>query len=726
MKYRVVLQPDEMACGISCLATICAFYGIKNVSLAILRNIAQTDREGNSIFSLKKAGEKLNLETKAFTCNRKALLSNKVTYPMIVHTRVNGAYDHFMVLFEANEKRLILGDPASGQIEMNWEDFQKIWTKNILLLKPTENFSETKKYKRNYKYVVNLILQFKKELIIMTVFTSIITGISAISTQFYSYLLDKIIPGNSWSMLLTTVLGLVGIYILTAQLELMKQKFSIKFNKKLDKELIIKIYNRMTNLPMSFFSSRTTGDINARYHDGDTLRSVVTGASLSFITEFGYAIWAIILAFTLNWQICIVAIIMQEVMTAIQAFYNKKLEKQQRELMQTSTELDTFVMESFDASETVKSYTAEKLMESEMEYKFKAYQDNKYGNEIQYTKQSNLMSIMSEVGNLFIQGILCLYVMTGDLTVGEMVKASMYVNYIFQPINYIMSMKAQMIEIGATLERLDDVFNTHTEEEINKKRKNLPENINKIEFENVSFRYGMRNNVLNDISFEANKGDSIGIIGTTGCGKTTLIKLILGFYPATGGMLKMNDRDINDYTTYSVRNKMAYVSQNDYWFHDTIFNNLTIGNRKAIVEDLDKIMKIVRMDEFIKKRENGYNTILEEGATNLSSGERQRLSIAKALITNPDVLILDESTSNLDAGTEEFIVEQLKNEKDKIKIIIAHRLNTLRHCNKIVAIDQGTVVECGTPQELIKQKGMFYQFWTAQSSAFQDVKDDEG
>ena len=275
-----------------------------------------------------------------------------------------------------------------------------------------------------------------------------------------------------------------------------------------------------------------------------------------------------------------------------------------------------------------------------------------------------------------------------------------------------------MYSTGATLERLDDVFRTTTEEEMDKKKKHLPSKIEQIKFDHISFRYGMRGNVLNDIDFEVNRGDSIGIIGTSGCGKTTLIKLILGFYSATEGVLKINGEDINNYTTSSIRRRIAYVSQNDYWFQDTLYNNLTIGNPKADVKELEKICEIVRMDEFIKKCPYGFNTIIEEGATNLSSGERQRLSIAKALITNPDVLVLDESTSNLDAETEEFVVEKLKKETDKIKIIVAHRLNTLRHCNIIVAIRDGVVVEAGSPRQLMQQKGMFYKFWTSQSNAF--------
>lgn len=204
-------------------------------------------------------------------------------------------------------------------------------------------------------------------------------------------------------------------------------------------------------------------------------------------------------------------------------------------------------------------------------------------------------------------------------------------------------------------------------------------------------------------------------------GKTTLIKLILDFYDVTGGAIYINGINMKELTSHSVRKRMAYVSQNDYWFQDTIYNNLTIGNRNTSTETLDKICADVKMTDYIKNSDYGYNTMLEEEGTNLSSGERQRFSIAKALVVKPDVLILDESTSNLDAKTEEFVVEQLNADKEKIKIIVAHRLNTLLHCNKIIAIENGEIIEAGTAEELLQQKGMFYNLWKIQGRAFETI-----
>ncbi len=717
MKYKIVLQPDETNCGVACLSMICAYYGIKNMSLSIIRNFAQTDREGNSIYSITKAAEKLNMKSKAYACTKEDLLSDRVKYPMIVHTLVQGLYNHYQVLFEANEKRVTLGDPANGLVTLTWNEFDKIWTKKIIMFWPTENFHENVKYKRSNKMLFSLIWKFKKELIITTIITAVISGISAISAYFYAYLMDTIIPDYNLSLLIKAIFVVCGIFLITAQLNLFKQKFSISFNKKLDKELIIKIYDRITNLPMSYFSMRTTGDIASRYQDGDALRSIITGFSLDFLTDFAYAIWALVLLLTTNWQMCVIAIVIEELTLIIQYFFKKKMELQSKELMQAGSDVDSFVTSSFSASETVKNYNSEKLMEEGMEHRYKKYQEKNYDNLMLSEVQSNLVSTINNVGNIFMLGILGLFVMNGNITAGDLVKVYSFFGYIFAPINYLMSIQDEMYSVNAVLERLDDVFRTETEAEMDKKKKNLEGNIKSIEFDNVCFQYGMRQEILHNVSFKVEEGESIGIIGTSGCGKTTLIKLILAFYPINSGVIKMNGVDISKCTSSSIRRRIAYVSQNDFWFKDTIFNNLTIGNRDATVQELDKVCEMVKMTDYIQKAPYGYNSKIEEGGGNLSSGEKQRFSIAKALITNPDVLILDESTSNLDANTEEFVVEELGKEKNKIKIIIAHRLNTLMQCDKIIAMEKGNIVEAGTPQELLKEDGVFRKLWDIQTKA---------
>ena len=245
MKYKTIIQPDEMLCGVTSLAMICSYYGIDNMSLTTIRGFAQTDREGNTISSLCVAAEKLHMKAKGVKCGREAIINKKVKLPCIVHTLVDGLYNHYMVLFEANKDKVVLGDPAQGQISMLWEEFEKIWTRKVIILEPTENFSENKKYKRNYKFLINLIVKFKKEIIIMAILTGIISGIGMVSTWFYSYLIDSILPDTRLKAMFVAIAGVCGVFLLTIEMNVLKEKFYIKFNKALDRELVINIYNML-------------------------------------------------------------------------------------------------------------------------------------------------------------------------------------------------------------------------------------------------------------------------------------------------------------------------------------------------------------------------------------------------------------------------------------------------------------------------------------------------
>ena len=465
MDYDVVLHQDDKESGIACLSTICLYYGIKNMSMSILRNFVQLDEEGNDILILGRVAEKLHFNVNICDLKFEQLIFKDEIYPVIAQTVKDGMYSHYVVVFKITKERIIVGDPSNGLMEMKWKDFKKIYTGKIIILKPSVNFTETKKYSNKYKFLIDMLLENKKEFLVLGFFTTAISGVSAISTQFYSYLLDTIVPQNSISLLIKAILGICGILLLTVELNLIKQKLLIKFNKKLDKDLVIKIYDRITNLPMSYFNSRTSGDINVRYHDGEQLRNFILSITLSIVADIGYAIWAVTVIFSISWQVLVIALLMEEIMILIQTYFKIKMEKQTRNFAQASSNLDSFVVESFNASETVKSFSAEKKMEDEMRSKFNEFQDNKYQGVLQTEVQNNLINVVNNMGNIFMLGILGVLVMSKSMTIGELVKVYMCVTYLYQPINYFILMKNQFVEVSAALERLDEIFNLRTENE---------------------------------------------------------------------------------------------------------------------------------------------------------------------------------------------------------------------------------------------------------------------
>ena len=715
MKYKIYKQPDEKNCGVACLAMICAYYGVENISLAVIREFAKTDREGNSMYSLKLAGEKLNLETDAFFATKEDLLNSNVNFPIIVHTVIDGYKQHYIVVFEANENTVVIGDPSEGKQVMKWDKFNEIWTSEILTFKPIENFKEIKKYKRTYKLIFDLILKFKKHLIFLIILSAIISGISVVAASFYSFFIDTIIPQYKLNLLWQMVLIIIGIYIFTVAVDWIKLKVSLKFTKKLDKELTLNIFNRITNLPMSFFTSRTSGDLITRFQDGDIIRSIITDYTSDFLIDVVYAIFALIIVLIKGcWQIAVIAFVMMLLIIIIQKIFGNKSIEKTRKIKKSVTDIYSFASASFIGSETVKSYNSEKYVENSMNYKYENYQKLFYNTKKLFAIQGSLIGIIIQISQLIMLSTLGTLVMTGKITMGELMFLYTLQGYLLGPIGYIIRIQDKLYETNAALERLDDVFMTTTEDELNKEKREIVNKIKRIEFENVTFQYGLREPILNNINFNIKEGESIGIIGSSGSGKTTLIKLLLNFFEVTDGAIYINDENINNLTTASLRKKITYVSQNDFWFQDTIYNNLTIGNNNVSEDEVNKVLDIVKMKEYINNKALGLQTKIEEGATNLSTGEKQRLSLAKALLTYPDVLILDESTSNLDTITEEGIVDNLSAEKNTIKIIIAHRLNVLTKCDKIISLKDGYITEIGTPNELINKKGIFYELWKTQ------------
>lgn len=303
--------------------------------------------------------------------------------------------------------------------------------------------------------------------------------------------------------------------------------------------------------------------------------------------------------------------------------------------------------------------------------------------------------------------------LSGQVTVGSVMTFYVLLAYFTEPIKNLVELQPTIQTAFVAADRLNDILDLQSEP-LEENQEILPV-IDKLEFQNVDFRYGNRELTLENVSFSIHKGDRIAIVGESGSGKTTLAKLLLRFYEPESGNIMMNGEKIENLDLHALRQAIAYVDQNTFLFSDSIKDNLKLGNAKATDEEIEKACTISRADEFIKKLPWGYDTPLDENGMNLSGGQRQRLAIARALLKKPQILILDEATSNLDTITEAGIKSTIsQSDKDITYIIIAHRLTTVKDCSCILVMENGKIAESGTHDQLMKKGGLYAKLWNMQ------------
>lgn len=330
--------------------------------------------------------------------------------------------------------------------------------------------------------------------------------------------------------------------------------------------------------------------------------------------------------------------------------------------------------------------------------------------------QGSMIGVVEAIGGLLILWFGSLMVIRNEITLGQLLTFNALLAYFLSPLKNLIGLQQQIQSAVVASERLSEIIDLDLEYDMDEEKKYKPQSLRgDIEFIDVQFRYGSRRIVINNLSMKIKQGETIAIVGESGSGKTTLAKLLLNLYKLEKGEIRIDTMDIETINIECLRKHIGYVSQEVFLFSGSIEENLFLGQDQVNFNEMIQVCKMLKIDDFIQLLPKKYQSALIEGGHNLSGGQRQRLAIARALLKNPSLLILDEATSNLDAKAEEAITEVLFNQyKAMTKIIIAHRLSTIRKADKIALMDQGEIREFGSHVELIKQKGLYYELWESQ------------
>lgn len=710
MRYKCVKQFDETDCAAACISTICMHYGYKK-NITGIREIAGTDKNGTNGNGVIKALTELGFESEGVILDDKNIFCEDIRLPCIAHVNKQDC-NHYVVLYYISKDKIIAADPAEGVVNYSVDDFMQIWSGILFLISPTDKLEQLSEDKCHIS-LVRLVCQEKGFVFGILLCSIIYTVIGVLSTLFFQIVFDEMIPNNTMKSLQTAAFGLCMVYAVGGFVQFIRVRMMLILGKKFDMELTYNSYKHIIHLPVNFFSSRQTGEIISRLNDASKIRDALSGATISAILDLFMAVISAVFLFVINRQLFILVCITGVLYFILNLVFVKKIKANNQVVMEKNSQTNAMFIETIKGVETIKACGAEEKICENSKGIFVGLLDASIHSQQIESIVTIISSIINNCGYVMVLWAGAELIVQGKMTIGSLLTFYSLIGYFFSPVGSLMSLQTSLQGAVVAFERLQQMLGIDREKNVYDYEEDIDAGM--IEVSDLSFQYGTRKPLIKNMSFSVHKNEKIAIVGESGSGKTTLAKLLLGFYDVAPGSIKFGGRDICEINKKSLRKKVAYVSQDPYFFKGTLKENMLFGNDEKISDaQIFDVLKMVKLDSYVEENPEGIHTKLQENATNLSGGQRQRLSLARALIRNPDVLILDEATSNLDVITEKSITKSIDEIKDITIIVIAHRLSTIKRCDKILAMSEGTIQESGSHDELMNKKGFYYSLWKEQ------------
>lgn len=726
MRYYCVKQHDITDCGAACLATICKQNDYK-IGITRIREVAGTDKQGTNVYGIIKAAETLGFSAKGVKGDKEAFFS-EFPLPCIAHVIMDGNLLHYVVIHKITKKQVVIADPGAGIVKLTPEEFfgdvhkegkppKYQWSGVLILLVKSESFQTGDETKGLFQRFIHLLLPQKKLIIHIFIASLIYTILGILAAFYFKVLVDDILPDSLMKTLTTLSIGIIVLNIFKVILNAFRTHLLLYLSQKLDIALLLGYYRHVLELPMNFFGTRKVGEIVSRFNDASKVRDAISGATLTIMIDTLMAVAGAVILYLQNVQMFGITVIMVVLYLIIVLAFNKWYEQLNRKQMEDNSQLTSYLVESLNGIQTVKAYNAERKANRETEIKFVKLLKSIFDLSWVSNLQSSLKIFVELVGGVVILWVGSVCVIKGQITIGQLITFNSLLVYFLDPVKNLINLQPQMQTAVVAADRLGEILDLEAEKGENERKKLCPDSLSgDIVFKDVSFRYGTRQLVLEDINLTIKKGQKVAFVGESGSGKTTLSKLLLHLYKAESGNILINDNNIEDIQIEKLREKIAYISQETFLFSGSILDNLSLGLDYATMDDVIEATKSAQAHDFINELPLRYETRLEENGANLSGGQRQRLSIARAMLKKPDILIMDEATSNLDAITEKQLDKTISEYSENMTtIFIAHRLSTIKNCDQIFVMDKGRIIERGTHEELNRLGGKYSMLAKQQS-----------
>lgn len=714
-------QADSKDCGATCLKIISKYFG-KIQNIQTLRELSETTREGSNLFTLSEAAEKIGFRTLGVKISLEKL--QEIPLPCILHWNSN----HYVVLYEVTKNKkdwkIKISDPAHGLLEYKQVEFLKFWIGNnvnesteegiALLLEPTPKFHQTgydiEEKAFGFSLLSKYIWQYKSFVIQLAIGLLAGSLLQLILPFLTQSIVDIGIQNQNLHFIYIILIAQVFLFFGKTALEIIRSWILLHLSTRINISLISDFFIKLMNLPISFFDVRMTGDIMQRINDHHRIERILTTSSLTTLFSLlNMIIMGGVLAYY-NLQIFIVFFTGSIFYFFwIVLFLKKRAALDYKRFSEVAQE-QSKVMELINGMQEIKLHNAEKQKRWGWEYiQARLFKVSMKGLVLEQS-QSIGSNFINEFKNIIIVFLSAKLVIDGSITLGMMMAITSIVGNLNGPVVQLISFVREWQDAKISLARLSEIHEKEDEIQHDQGQTQDITSEEDINLKDVNFRYtGSEKPVIENLNLTIPKHKITAIVGSSGSGKTTLMKLLLKFYQPSSGSIQFGNTDLKYIAQKSWRNHIGTVMQEGYIFNDTIANNIAIGETNINKERLIYASEVANIKDFILEFPLGYNTKIGQEGIGMSTGQKQRLLIARAVYKNPELLFFDEATSALDANNEKVIMENLNTFfKNKTVVIIAHRLSTVMNADNIVVLEKGRIIESGTHNELVAKKGNYF------------------
>lgn len=579
--------------------------------------------------------------------------------------------------------------------------------------------------KKAIKNILTLLKDHKAKLIITIVCAIISTAFTIIAPLLIGKSTTIIYEGTTkiinhtgtidLNSLMNLLIIVVVLYVVSALFSYLQSYFIIELSTKISFDLRQRIMDKILYLPMEKIGENKRGDILSRMtNDIDSLQHGISQSFVQLTTAVITLVGVFIMMLSINVIMALATIVLVPIAFLVIKFITKHSQSYFLKQLEFKGSLNGQIEETFTGHDIIRAFNQEEISMEKFEKDNNSWFNNEWKSQFFSSLNGPLMNFISNFTYVVIAVLGAVFVLQKAIAVGDILAFFQYSQSFTRPIQQITRVMNQIQTAMAASERIFEFLDLDDEE--NPSTRKLDTINDNITFEDVSFGYSPNEKIIKNLTFEVKKGQKIAIIGETGAGKTTIVKLLMRFYDIDSGSIKIDGVDIDEYDKHSLRSHVGMVLQDSWLFSDTIKSNIRYGNLEVSDDEIVDASKQVYIDNFIRQLPDGYETTLNEDSDNISHGQKQLLTIARTILSSKEILILDEATSSVDTRTEKLIQKAIdKLMENKTSFIIAHRLSTIRNADKIIVIENGEIIEQGTHEELLDLKGYYYNTLNSQS-----------